>query len=261
VFVDQRKQRILHLVSENHSVRVSEICTLLQASEATIRRDLKELHQSGALKRTHGGAVSNQIAAFELSVAEKEDRFKAEKIAIARMAADLVQQGDTIMLDAGTTTLQIARQIKQRRNISVVANSLNIAWELTDSEIDVTLIGGILRGKALSLVGPLTEQDLSRLHVDKLFLGTNGVDLKSGLTTPNLIEAQTKMAMVEIASEVIVVTDRSKFGRVSFSQFCPLKRVDALITDEQAPTEFLHALEEQGLKVLLATSSCETPDI
>ncbi len=252
MFAEQRQQRILELLQAERYVKVSALQSVLQASEASIRRDLQVLEDAGLLKRTHGGAVSNQTAAFEPSLAEKEDRFGAEKRAIARVAAGLVEPGETVLLDAGSTTLHIARELKHKRKVTVVTNAVNLACELASGEVDVILTGGTLRPATLSLVGPIAESTLAELHADKLFLATNGLDLKRGLTTPNLFEAQAKRAMIESAREVILVADHSKFGRISFRQFCGLDRIDCLITDSGAPEEFVRALEQRNVKVLIA---------
>jgi len=252
LFAEQRKRRILEVLTQGQSVRVADLCLLLQASPASVRRDLKELQTAGLLTRTHGGAVNNGTAAFEPSLAEKEDRLRAEKKAIASVAVQLIQDGDTVMLDAGSTTLEIARLLRQTRGITVLTNALNIALELVSGNIEVLVTGGILRQKTQSLVGPITENVLASLHVDKLFLATNGLDLKRGLTTPNVIEAQSKQAMIDGAREVIVVADHSKFGRVAFSQICPFNKVHYLITDAAAPAEFVRAVVRNGVKVLQA---------
>jgi DeoR family fructose operon transcriptional repressor len=252
MFAEQRQRKILERLANHQSVRVSELASSFHVSEASTRRDLQCLEEAGLLRRTHGGAVVSQTSSFEPSLAEKEDRLKDEKAAIAREAVALIQDGETIMLDAGSTTFEIARQLRERRNITIVTNAVNIARELAAANLDVTLTGGSLRPLTFSLVGPIAETALSGLHVDKLFLATNGVDLKHGLTTPNMAEAQTKRAMIESAREVILVADHSKLGRISFCQFCPLTRVHCLITDAGAPSEFLRALEEHRVKVLVA---------
>jgi len=216
---------------------------------------LQELQEAGLLTRTHGGAVNNSTAAFEPSLSEKEDRLRAEKIAIARVAIQLIQEGDTVMLDAGSTTMEIARLLRHTRDVTVLTNALNIALELVSGDIEVTVTGGTLRQKTQSLVGPITENVLAGLHVDKLFLATNGLDLKRGLTTPNVSEAQSKRAMIDSAREVIVVADHSKFGCAAFSQICPFDKVHCLITDAAAPAEFLKAVEKHGVKVLQAGES------
>jgi DeoR family fructose operon transcriptional repressor len=211
------------------------------------------MEEAGLLRRTHGGAVGSQTSNFEPSLAEKEDRLKDEKAAIAKEAVALIGDGEAILLDAGSTTLQIARLLRQKLSSNtVVTNAVNIACELAAADLDVTLTGGTLRPLTFSLVGPIAETALAGLHVDKLFLATNGVDLRHGLTTPNMAEAQAKRAMIESAKEVILVADHSKLGRISFCHFCPLTRIDCLITDAGAPAEFLHALEQQRVKVLVA---------
>ena len=254
LFAEQRQQKVLELLANHQSVRVSELALSLQVSEASIRRDLQSMEEAGLLRRTHGGAVGTQTSNFEPSLAEKEDRLKEEKAVIAREAVALIEDGEAIMLDAGSTTLQIARQLRQERSNTntVVTNAVNIARELAAADLDVTLTGGSLRPLTFSLVGPIAEAALAGLHVDKLFLATNGVDLKHGLTTPNLAEAQVKRAMIASAKEVILVADHSKLGRISFCQFCPLTRIDCLITDAGAPADFLRALEERQIKVLIA---------
>ncbi len=252
MFSEQRQQKILEILRTEQFVRASDLQNMLDASQASIRRDLQALEEAGLLKRTHGGASANQTAGFEASLVQKEDRFKTEKAAIARIAVSLIKDGETVMLDAGSTTLQIARQLRHRRNIKVVTNAVNIAWELSSSEVEVTVTGGTLRRNTLALVGPIACATLAGLHVDKLFLATNGLDLRRGLTSPNLTEAQAKRAMLDSAREVILVTDHSKFGRIAFTQVCGLDRVQYLITDARAPVEFVQALEKLRVHVLVA---------
>jgi DeoR family fructose operon transcriptional repressor len=252
MFSEQRRQKIMEILKAEQFVRVSHLERVLNASQASVRRDLRALEEAGLLKRTHGGASSNQASGFELTLVQKEDRFKAEKAAIAKVAVGLIADGETVMLDAGSTTLQIARELKQRRNIKVVTNAVNVAWELSESEVEVTVTGGTLRRNTLALVGPLAGNALTGLHVDKLFLATNGMDLKQGLTSPNLIEAQTKKAMLDSAREVILVADHSKLGRIAFTQVCRLDRVHCVITDAGAPQDFIQALEKLHINVLIA---------
>lgn len=254
MFAEERKHRILQVLEQGEAVRVSDLSRTLRVSEASVRRDLRDLEEAGLLKRTHGGAVGPHAAAYEPSLSEKEDRYRAEKAAIARMAAEMVQDGEVILLDAGSTTLAIARLLKSRRNLTVVTNSLSVASELAGSRMEVLVAGGSLRPPTRALVGPVAEAALAGLHADRLFLGANGVDLRKGVTTPNLVEAQTKRAMVESAREVVVVADHSKVGRVTFSRVCGLDRVRALITDDAAPPSFIQALENQGVKVYLAST-------
>ena len=252
VFAEERKQQILAALRHAPAIRAANLARALGTSLASIRRDLADLEQSGLLKRTHGGAVTNDVAAFEPSMAQKEDQFQAEKAAIAAHAASLVQRGDTIFLDAGSTTRQIARELRGYRRLTVVTNSLPVASELAPSDLEVILTGGQLRRGVQSQVGPIAEQAIAGLHVDKLFLAANGVDLAKGVTTPNIVEARTKRAMIDSAREVILVADHSKFGRVTFGRVCGLERVDAIVTDEDLPDRFARAMAERGLTVHLA---------
>lgn len=252
MFAEERKQRILATLHRAAAVRVEDLGQALRVSPASIRRDLADLERAGLLKRTHGGAVSTRLAALEPSLAEKEDRYQAEKVAIATLATEFVQTGDTIFLDAGSTTRQIARGLKARGGITIVTNAPNIVWELAGSDLEILLTGGQLRRGILSLVGPLTEQALASMHVDKLFLAANGVDPVKGVTTPNLTEAQTKQAMIRSANQVILVADHSKFGRVTFSRICPIDRVQHVITDAAVPHEVVAAIEQLGVTVHLA---------
>jgi DeoR family fructose operon transcriptional repressor len=252
VFAEQRKQQILAALKRAPAIRAAELSIALGTSLASIRRDLADLERSGLLKRTHGGAISNDLVALEPSLAEKEDRYQAEKAAIGVTAASLVQPGDTIFLDAGSTTRQIAHELRGHRNLTVVTNALSVASELASSHLEIILTGGHLRRGVLSQVGPIAEQAIAALHVDKLFLAANGVDLAKGITTPNIIEARTKRAMVDNAREVILVADHSKFGRVTLGRVCGLERLDAIVTDAGLPARFVTAFAARKLKLHVA---------
>lgn len=262
MFAEERKQQILAALQRSPAVRAVDLGRTLRTSLATIRRDLADLERSGLLKRTHGGAISNSIATSEPSLAQKEDQYQIEKAAIAAVAASLVQDGDTILLDAGSTTRQIARELRHRRRLTVVTNALNIASELASSDLEVIVTGGQVRRGVLSQVGLIAEQAIAGLHVDKLFLAANGVDLRKGVTTPNLAEARTKRAMVDSASEVILVADHSKFGRVTFGRVCGFDRLHGVITDDGIPDEIAEAIVELGVQLHVARpASAERPRV
>jgi DeoR family fructose operon transcriptional repressor len=249
VFAEERKQQILTALQRSPAVRVADLGRSLGVSVTSVRRDLADLQRSGLLKRTHGGAISNGPAMAELSLAAKEDRYHREKAAIALMAAGLIETGDTIFLDSGSTTREIALQLRHRRGVTVVTNGLNIAWELASSDVDLVLTGGQMRRGILSQVGPIADRSIRGLHVDKLFLAANGVDLEKGITTPNLVEAQTKRAMVESAGKVFLVADHSKFGCVTFGHICGLDLVHAVITDDAVSSEIANLIEQRGITV------------
>jgi DeoR family fructose operon transcriptional repressor len=249
MFAEERKQQILTALQRSPAVRVADLCRALGVSVASIRRDLADLQRSGLLKRTHGGAISNGPAMAELSLAAKKDRHHREKAAIAAMAAELIDPGDTIFLDSGSTTREIAVHLRHRHGLTVVTNALNIGWELASSDVDLVLTGGQVRRGILSQVGPVADRAIERLHVDKLFLAANGVDFEKGITTPNLAEAQTKRAMVENAGKVFLVADHSKFGCVTFGHICGLDRIHAVITDDALSGQIATLIEQRGITV------------
>ena len=255
MFVEERKHRILTALHRTPAVRVSELSRTLRVSTASIRRDLSDLERAGLLKRTHGGAVTRHLAAVEPSLAEKQDQYHREKAAIGALAAGFIEEGDTVLLDAGSTTRHIAHELRHRRGVIVVTNALNIAWELASSDLEVVLTGGQLRRGILSQVGPLAEHAIASLHVDKLFLAANGVDVQKGVTTPSLIEAQTKRSMLPRATRVILVADHTKFGRVTFSRICGLDQVHDVVTDDGLPQSIAHAVADAGPRLHLASAA------
>jgi len=230
MFAEERKSKIAQMIKEGKSVKVNELAKLFGVSESTIRRDLNELESLGIVKRTHGGAVNNFATTFELSFAEKEDRFAKEKEYIGKLAAKYIEDGDTIILDSGTTTQYIARNIKAK-NVIVITNSVNIANELSNREdIEVIVTGGVIRSKTKALVGDITQSTLKQFRCDKAFIAANGVSIEFGVTTPTHLEAAVKRTMIENAKEVFLVADSSKFGQVTFALICPVDRLNYIIT-------------------------------
>lgn len=250
LYEEERKAKIVEYIEEHHRASVQELAETFKVSESTIRRDLKELEDSKSLKRTHGGAVCLESVNFEPTYIEKEDKFLKEKESIAHKAVDLIDEGDTILLDSGTTTQILARELKKFSRLTVVTNSLMIAEELQNlNGIDIVVVGGMLRQNTLSLVGPIAEECFKLLRVDKAFIATNGIDLKEGLTTPNIIEASTKRKMIEVAKQVILLADHSKLGKVSFAKFGEVSQIDTLIVDSRITADTAKAFEEKGVNV------------
>jgi len=249
MFAEERKSKIAQMIKSGQSVKVSELAKLFGVSESTIRRDLAELETLGVIKRTHGGAVNNFLTSFEPSFAEKEDKFAKEKEYIGKLAASFIHDGDTIILDSGTTTQYIARNINAK-NITIITNSVNIAYELSNNDnLEVIVTGGVIRTKTKALVGDITQSILRQFRVDKAFVAANGVSIEFGVTTPSHVEAAIKRAMIENAKEVFLVADSSKFGQVTFSLICPVQRFDYIITDkmdEEQKSEY----EKLGVKVI-----------
>ncbi len=245
-----RRERLLDEVLRTGSAMVSSLSDSLRVSEATIRRDLEALEREGLLRRTHGGAVPVEACVAEPSVQERASLHIAEKRRIGAAAADLIEGGDTIAMTGGTTTMQVARCIRQQANLTVVTNAINVVMELAKrSNITVVTTGGRLRPRTLELVGPLTEQTLQDIFVDKAFIGVNGLTVAEGLTTHDETEAVISRIMIRAARRVIVVADHSKLNHVAFARMGGIGQVHTLITDSAADPEILAELRRIGTDV------------
>jgi DeoR family fructose operon transcriptional repressor len=252
MFTEERHQLIAEMLSKKSRIKVSEISELLNVSESTIRRDLKEMEEMGLLSRTHGGAVSSSVTNFEPSYNEKETSSLEEKGSIGKAAAAMVKDGDTVVIDSGTTTLQIAKNITAK-NISVITNSIDIASVLCQKEgVEVILTGGSLRSNTRAMVGQIAENVIRNFRVDKAFIGANGLSTEAGLTTPNYGEAQTKKAMIDIANKVIIVIDSTKFNKVNLAVISPASEITTIITDSAADKKVLKEYENLGIEVIIS---------
>ncbi|MHB8655884.1 MAG: transcriptional repressor AgaR [Terriglobia bacterium] len=249
---EERRREIVGLVNRDGRVLVRDLATKFATSEVTIRQDLEILHVHGLVHRTHGGALPVQTTALlDPSLGEKEKLHRKEKERIAAGAARLVKDGQSIVLDSGSTTTAVARALRDSKRLTVITNALNIPAELAGTSVEVILTGGTIRENSFSLVGPLAEEILRQLSADILFLGVDGLDLRFGLTTPNLLEAKVNRVMIEIARQTMVVCDSSKFGRRSLSLIAPLSAVHQVITDRDLSKPDQRGLEEAGVKVTL----------
>ncbi|MGA3106347.1 MAG: transcriptional repressor AgaR [Terriglobales bacterium] len=247
---EERRREILALLNRDGRVLVKDLARHFRISQITIRKDLEFLDGQGVVQRTHGGALPLQAGALlDPSLREKEKLHRKQKTLIAEAAARLVEEGQSVLLDSGTTTTAIARALKDMAQLTVITNAINIAAELAGTNVEVILTGGMLRKNSFSLVGPLAERTLRQLSADVLFLGVDGFDTKAGLFTPNLLESEVNRAMVEIARRTIAVCDSSKFGRRSLCNIMPVTAVQEVITDKQISKSDLQALKEAGIRV------------
>lgn len=244
----QRWGRLRALIRDQGANRIEDLCRNLGVSAATMRRDLDRLERSGAIRRVHGGAVSVESRLEEPVFVDKTSRAVREKRRIAEAALRLIEPGETIYLDGGSTVLELARLLHDRTNLTVVTNSLHAAQELSGSGPRLILIGGELRRLSQTMVGPLTRLVLHELHLDKAFMGTIGFALKEGLTTTDPGEAFTKEVVMGQARQVIVLADSSKAGKVSFSCAGRWADVDMLITDRSI--DFAKELVKKGIKLV-----------
>jgi DeoR family transcriptional regulator of aga operon len=255
LLAEQRRRKIIDLIEQQGQVTVRDLVERFSISAVTARGDLDALSSNGTAVRSHGGAVRRLEANQDYPLRLKETLHHVEKVRIGRAAAELVQSNETIILDSGTTTAEVARHLKSRKlqSITVITNALNVASELMDARgIAVIMIGGLLRPVSGSFVGPQAETMLKELHADRLFLAVDGFDLEIGPSTPDVFEAQLNGLMMRISKEVNVVADFSKLGRRSVSRIGPLERIHRLITDSRAPTEFTESLRKAGIEVITA---------
>lgn len=247
---NERQEEIRLLLQEHGQLTVIELAKVLGVSEMTIRRDLRHLAALGLIQREHGRAFylehQPQDALFLARLGEAEK----EKAAIGALAASLIAEGDSVILDAGTTTLAVAQAISQK--CVVITNSLPIAGILGErEEVTVLVTGGELRGTTYALVGPMTRSGFTSFNANKLFLGATGVDLERGLSTTNMLESEVKQSMLQAAKEVILVAHSKKIGQIYFHTFAQWDQIDKLITDNGLPEETRLAFEALGVEVLL----------
>ena len=245
----QRREHIRLLVRESGIARVEDLRRELKVSVATIRRDLEVLEEEGKVRRVHGGAVSMESRLEESVFDDKTSQFTKQKRAIAAEAYKLIGEEESLYLDGGSTTLCLARLLKDRKDLTVVTNSLRAAGELADSGPRVILTGGELRRISQTMVGPLTSAVLSQVRVDKAFMGTMGFCLKNGLTTTDPNEAYVKALVTEQASQVLLLADSSKADKVSFARVSDWQNVDILLSDRKLSPSFIKNLPKHGIKV------------
>lgn len=252
----ERRNRILDLLEVSRTITVQHLCDTLQASEATIRRDLAILESEGKLERTHGGAILAHQTKLnvEESFQEKESRYAVQKRAIALKAFTCLKENDSIVLDAGTTTFELARLIGQSTlRIVVITNSTILAGELAGNpNLELIALGGRVRLHTQASVGSIAIETLRRFNVDKAFVAVNGISADQGLTTPDLEEAAIKHAMLQAAAERYVLADHTKFNRIALCQIAPLSMVDTIITDADLDPGLMPGFEQQDVQVVLA---------
>jgi DeoR family transcriptional regulator of aga operon len=251
--LEERRQRIRGLLQERAQLTVAELARLFAVSAVTIRSDLAALDEIGALVRIHGGALPRRES-DELPIDIKQSLHRAEKVRIAAAAVELIRDGETIILDSGTTTAEIAKQIRGLKlgSLNVITNALNVAVLLASvAFVNLVIPGGILRRRSWSLSGPQAEKAIRELQADTLFLGVDSLDPEVGLMTPYVLEAQLNAQMIGIARKVIAVTDSSKLLRRNLSVISPVDEVDLLITDRKADAKCIEAIRGRGVEVKL----------
>lgn len=252
VFVEERQNRILQILSKDQKILVDDLTRIFDVSHATIRNDLNQLSERGLLKRTHGGAVSITKVNFEQNSHEKSASRLPEKRSIADCANKLIEDGDTIVIDTGSTMAVFAEVIAAKK-LTVVTNDLGIALTMEKHEdCRVVLLGGVVRNDYHCTLGPSTVEQLKTLHVDKAFVATNSITAKEGLSTPDLNHADIKRHMIASADQTILLATGNKFGRKSFAHFADTAELDLIVTDASAPEDELNAIRALNVEVVIA---------
>lgn len=251
MLAETRRRQLLDLVNRRGFATLDDLVKALGVSESTVRRDLEALDSAGVVKRTHGGAVcSGEVRAMP-AFDERETAQAAEKRAIGRAAADLVADGDTVLLDGGTTTLEVARALAGRP-LQVVTNSLPIAMLLAaGKDTDLILIGGYVYPRTGVAMGPLAVASLQGIRVHKLFMGAGGI-MPEGVFNSNSLLVETERQMMQCAQEIVLVADRTKFGRLALSRLCGLEEVHTLVVDARLRDEDRALMADHGVAIHLA---------
>jgi DeoR/GlpR family transcriptional regulator of sugar metabolism len=248
----ERQQLILGKLKNDRQVTVTELSRLFDVSEITIRRDLQELEAEGVLQRAHGGAVLATPAPPEPPIIQRLNQTQAWKAQIGRAAAALIHDGESIFLSSGSTVTYVARNLLARQNLTVVTNALNIAIELAAAEeVNVVVAGGMLRAAELSVIGHITALALREVRVDKVIMGMQAIDLEAGMSHDYLPEVTTGRMIMEMAPELIVVADHTKFGKRAAAYIAPVERITTLVTDVQTDAAILSQLKQRGVRVIV----------
>jgi DeoR/GlpR family transcriptional regulator of sugar metabolism len=259
VFARERQEHIARIVEEHGRARVADLARQFDVSAVTIRKDLLILETEQRLVRAHGGAIALDRSRPELAFDIRERLQADQKLRIGAAGAALVHDGESIVMDASTTALSVARHIKARgawSQLTIITNGLRVASELAGHPgLTVLMLGGRVRWEALSVVGQLGDGLFSRINVQKAFLGAAGFTLESGLSDATDEEAQIKRSMVAAAREVIAIVDHTKWERAAFATFCPIDQVGVVLTDLEAPSEMVEALRARGVEVRIVAGT------
>ena len=249
----ERQKKMMEYIEANTSAQIHELAERFHVSEATVRRDLDELDQQGALRRTHGGAIKvDRSTSYESMYSEKIGQMLDEKHRIADAAANMVHPGDTVMIDSGTTTFFIAQALSHHENLTLITNDLYVAYQ-TPIHPSSTLIvtGGTRRQGRQELVGTVTENFIRDTHVDIAFVGVDGIDLTGGVTNANFAEVGVKRLMLRSAAHSVIVADHSKFGRVALARICDLRDASMILTDSGLEGEMLTRMKKLNVTMEL----------
>lgn len=251
----ERHAQIIRLLSERQEISVTELSKQFGISEVTIRKDLTTLHKRNLLIRTRGGALRIPIIndRSDAPISHKELYNFQEKRAIGKTAASLIRDGDTILIDSGTTTIEIAKNLEKFSHLTIITNAINIAAEVLQyKRFKVILLGGYIRSTSQSMVGPFAEATLKNLYCDKCFLGVDSFSIERGISTPDMEEASINQTMISISKEVIAVCDYSKFNRRSLVHIANVNQIQTVVTDKAVPKDIQNGLRAMQINCIIA---------
>ena len=246
----ERRQSLVNILRKQPGLRVPELARALDISEGTVRNDLNALEEEGRLKRVHGGAVLNNQEQFQnISFVRRYNQNVAAKLAIAREAALLVNDSDSILLDASSTAYYFAKALSERRHLRVITNGFEVARELAQNSTNtVILIGGVVNNESSSVTGLLSEHIIEELHTEKAFLSCSGFSLERGMTEVHLAEAQLKRKVIESSQQLFALVDSSKFGKDDLTSFTHLEKINRLFTDNQLSSDWAERFRQAGIE-------------
>lgn len=252
MYAPERHLQILETARANGRVEVAGLARELSVTPETVRRDLTALERRGVLRRVHGGAIPVERLGSEPRVADRETHSTGEKDRIARAALDELPDGGSIIIDAGTTTVRLAELLPIDRELTVVTHSIPVANILVfRPNISLHLLGGVVRDRTLAAVGEWTKSQIADVFADVAFMGTNGISVERGLTTPDIAEATVKRALIAAARRTVVLADHTKFGREDFARVAPLSVIDTMITDVELDVELADDIENAGPRLVI----------
>lgn len=249
----KRKKYILDFIDRDGGVTTVELADKLGVSLSTIRRDLNSLEKNGLVLKTHGGAVPCSFStSYEPPYHLKSHLQKREKELVGKLASSFIKKGDTVIFDSGTTIFQMAHYSREKQ-FSAIALDLPVAMELANNpSIDLIILGGKVRSGIYAIIGTFAEEILKKLYVDRFFMGADAIHLQSGVTNATLAEVTVKQLAIQMAKEVILVSDSSKFDKISLVHVCELQKVNKIISDENIPRDIFRQLKEMEIEVIIA---------
>lgn len=256
LFAEERQRQIVELLMVHKKLIVVDLCKIFDVTPPTIRSDLKELEARGLLQRTHGGAILNSKTGQEMNFSQREVENIKEKRLIAKAAADIIHDGDTIIIDSGTTTLELTKCLAFKKKLTIITIDFKVAaWLEDNTDFNIFFLGGFIKRDFHCTIGPEVVNTLQTMCADKCIIGTTGITAERGISTPDAYHAEIRRKMMSVSSKSIVLADSRKLGKNAFSIVAPLNDVDTLVIDNKINPSDIKMLEDAGITVIVANDS------